>query len=275
MPKETFSQRLDVLLRKQGTHLCVGLDPDPTKLPHPLHGRRTADALATFVEGIVEATRPSCTAYKLQLASFLAFGPEGIGAIPAVVRRIGEGRLRILDLKAGDIPNTMGLYAKAVFERLGFDAMTVSPFLGWESVEAVAQDPARGVFVLAHTSNPGARDLQERSVDGRPIWEELLQGIRERAGRGNLGAVVGATFPEALATARKVLGEDVPLLVPGVGSQGGDLEASLANGRGSGAGAMLINSSRGILFASSGDDWKEAARAEATRLSRAMAVRAP
>lgn len=272
MAGRSFAERLDEALGEKQNCLCVGLDPDPAKLPRPLRGPRTLEALETFLHGILESTRDVAPAYKLQLASYLAFGPEAVALLPALVDRIGPGHLRILDLKAGDIPNTMELYGKATFERMGFDAMTVSPFLGWESVEAVAKDPAKGVFVLAHTSNPGSRDLQERTVDGAPVWEGLLRGVRERSRAGNLGAVVGATFPEALTRARSLLGGAVPLLIPGVGSQGGDLGTALTNGRGDGAGALLINSSRGILFASSGEDWKAAAKAEASRLARAMSL---
>ncbi len=275
MPRESFQQRLRSVLRKQGTHLCVGLDPDPSKMPHPLQGRRGADAIETFVEGIIEATRPVCSAYKFQLASYVAFGAEGMAVLPTLLRRIGDARIKILDLKAGDIPNTMTLYAQGVFDRLGFDAMTVSPFLGWESVDAALTNPSKGAFVLAHTSNPGSKDLQDRVVDGHPLWEEILERIHERSQPGNVGAVVGATFPGAVARAREVLGPEVPLLVPGVGSQGGDLAAVLEHGRGTDGGALLINSSRGILFASSGEDWKEAARAEATRTSRLMRLPSP
>ncbi len=268
----SFAERLDRVLGERKNCLCVGLDPDATKFPTALRGMEPGKALETFLEGIVEATRPVACAYKLQMASFLSFGPAGMALLPALVRRIGEGHLRVLDLKAGDIPNTMSLYARAVFDQMGFDAMTVSPFLGWESVEAAAMDPSKGVFVLAHTSNAGAKDIQERSLDGNPLWESILRGIRDRSGPGNLGAVVGATFPEALGRARTLLGGSVPLLIPGVGSQGGDLGAAMRNGKGAGSGALLINSSRGILFASSGEDWKEAARAEAVRLARGMAL---
>lgn len=268
VPSSSFSRRLDDRLRSHGTHLCVGLDPDPAKLPASLRALPPIEGLTTFLRGIVAGTREHCAAYKLQLGGFLAFGAEGVGLLPTVLKEIGADHLRILDLKAGDIGNTMALYAEGVLHRLGFDAMTVSPFLGWETIEAVAQDASKGLFVLAHTSNPGSKDIQERNVEGRPLWEELLEGIRARAERGNLGAVVGATFPQAVQRARQVLGASVPLLVPGVGSQGGDLEATLRAGRGAGAGALLINSSRGILFASSGADWSEAAGREAARLGK-------
>lgn len=241
-------------------------------MPRPLAKRTPTEALAPFLEGIVEATRGACSAYKLQLASYLAFGLDGIAQIPSLVQRIGPDHVKILDLKAGDIPNTMTLYAQGTFDRWGFDAITVSPYLGWDSVDAVLGNPVRGVFILAHTSNPGSKDLQEqRMADGRPLWEGLLPAIRERAERsGNVGAVVGATFPEAMGRAREALGPGVPILAPAVGSQGGDLEATLRLGRGQGAGALLVNSSRGILFASAGDDWKEAAAKEARRLGAAM-----
>jgi orotidine-5'-phosphate decarboxylase len=269
----TFYDRLDATLHHQRTCLCVGLDPDPERTPAPLRGLDELDALRTFLEGVVEATQEHCAAFKFQLAAFLAYGPEGIGLIPPLMRKIGPERIRILDLKAGDFPNTMRLYGRGVFDRLGFEALTASPYLGWETVDEIAKDRSRGVFVLAHTSNPGSKDVQERTTEaGRPLWEELLGPLRERASSKNLGAVVGATFPAAVGKARQALGPEVPILAPGVGAQGGDLEATLRLGRGSGAGALLINNSRGVLYASTKADWKEAAGAEARRLAQAMRV---
>lgn len=276
MTSPSFFERLDTVVRERGTCLCVGLDPDPGKTPVPLKNADPVEALRLFLEGIVEATRDHAAAYKFQLAAFLAHGPEGMALIPPLVRRIGPERIRIMDLKAGDFPNTMRLYAQGVFDRFGFDALTASPYLGWETIEELGKDRNKGVYVLAHTSNPGSKDFQERTTsDGRPLWEDVLSGLQERAGNGNLGAVVGATFPEAMGHARAALGPSVPILAPGVGAQGGDVEATLQRGRGSSAGGLLISSSRSILFASSKDDWKKAAATEAERLSRACAVQLP
>ncbi len=261
-----FRVRLAQMLERHGTPLCVGLDPDPERLPDDLRNQAPSEALHPFLEGIVAATASHASAYKMQLASYLAFGPAGIRALADVTRRCSTTHLTILDLKAGDIPHTMGLYRRAAFGSFGFDAMTVNPFLGWEVVEEAARDPARGVFVLLHTSNPGAKDVQEMPVGGRPLWYHLLDGLRVRSREGNVGAVVGATYPEAVAHARRELGDAVPLLIPGVGSQGGDLGAICRAARVN----FLVNSSRSILHASSGSDWREAAAREAERLSAQM-----
>jgi orotidine-5'-phosphate decarboxylase len=267
----TFSDRLDTLLAEKETFLTVGLDPRPTQFPEPLRKLSEGKALKTFLWGIVDATRDHCVAYKMQFASYIAFGQEGIALLPELVKYIGKDHITILDLKAGDIPSTMELYRAGIFTRFGFDAMTMHPFLGWDSVENALTDSEKGVFVLLHTSNPGARDIQEaRTSTGQELWKGLLLRVRLLSERGNVGAVVGATYPEALTLARTALGPSVPLLVPGVGAQGGSLEDAVGRAIGGSAGALLINSSRGVLYASEGRDWKEAAGAEAKRLTLKM-----
>ena len=268
---KNFSDRLDQALRDRQTFLTVGLDPRPGGLPEPLQGAPEAEALREYLLGIVGATRESCVAFKMQLASYFAFGIDGLRLLSEIRREIGTDVLTVLDLKAADIPSTMELYRTGVFERLGFDAMTVNPYLGWETVEAALGNSPNGVFVLLHTSNPGSQDFQELTLaSGAKLWRSLLPRIRSLADSGNVGAVVGATYPEALAEARTGLGPCVPLLVPGVGRQGGRLEDVLRTGLGESGGALLINASRSILEASRGVDWKEAARREAARLTSEM-----
>lgn len=267
----TFSQRLDGLLRARKTFLTVGLDPRPHAFPLPLQDREPAEALPAFLEGIVQATRPHCVLYKAQFASYLAFGEAGLRTLFALPRMVGKDHLTMLDIKVGDIPSTMELYREGIFDRLGFDAMTVNPFLGWDSVQALLGPEGRGAFVLLHTSNPGAADIQEsKGPSGTELWRTLLPKVRELGVTGNVGGVVGGTFPEAISQAREGLGPDVPLLVPGVGAQGASLEEVVARGQGGSGGALLVNSSRGILYASRGEDWREAAGAEAERLTREM-----
>lgn len=266
-----FSERLDEALRRRETFLTVGLDPRPSAFPSPFAHQGAAQALEPFLSGIVEATREHCVAYKMQFASYLTFGEEGIRALLGLPKQIGPDHLTILDLKASDIPSTMELYREGVFGRFGFDAMTMNPYLGWDSVQAALGPPGRGVFVLLHTSNPGASDLQEsRTQQGEELWRSLVPRLRTLGGPGGLGAVVGGTYPEALSWAREALGPGFPLLVPGVGAQGGSLSDAVTRGQGTSGGALLINSSRGILYASSGSDWKEAAGREAERLTREM-----
>ena len=187
------------------------------------------------------------------------------------VRAIGPDRIKILDLKANDVPNTMRLFREGVFQRFGFDAMTASPWVGWDGIETLLEDPARGVFVVAHTSNPGWADLQSPPRARRPPWREVLRRVRQLSRRTeNVGAVIGATYPRAVDEARRALGPRVPILLPGVGAQAGDLEASVTAGIDRGGGALWVASSRGILYASEGDDWRDASGREAARLRAAI-----
>ena len=262
-----FQARVDEILDARRSLLCVGLDPDPNSFPRPLKRLSKPAALARFLDGIVAATMPSAAAYKLQLGAYLAFGEKGFHEMARIVRKIGPGRLRILDLKANDIPNTMRLIRDGAFGAFGFDAITVSPWLGWETFEPFLDDPKHGFFVVAHSSNPGAPDFQEIPTPRGPLWFAVVEEVRRIAlQHGNAGVVVGAPFAEALRQTRTTLGHGIPILVPGVGAQGGQLatavrEAVDGNGR-----ALLINASRSILYASAGADWKEAAGAEAKRM---------
>ncbi len=270
MPRPFF-ERSEATIRATGSMVCVGLDPDPERMPAPLRGRDPERALVPFLEGIVRATRPYAGAYKLQLASYLAYGPAGFRAMERTVRTIGPDRIKILDLKANDVPHTMRLYREGVFRRFGFDAMTASPWVGWDGLETLLDDPTRGVFVVAHTSNPGWADLQSPPRARRPPWREVLRRVRELARRReNVGAVVGATYPRAVAEARRALGPRVPMLLPGIGAQAGDLAASVAAGIDGRGGALWVASSRAILYASAGDDWREASAREAARMRSAI-----
>jgi orotidine-5'-phosphate decarboxylase len=271
MAGQTFYETLQQAVESRGHGLCVGLDPDPGRLPGTLGTGRPVERLAEFLDGIVEATLPHASVYKCQLASYLAFGPEGVAVLGRLTRRLRGEVPVILDLKASDIPNTMGLYARAAFDAFGCSAVTSHPYMGWESIEALSQDPAHGVFVVARGSNPGATEIQDLPTPDGPLWQRILAGLLARASRGNLGAAVGATRPQAVAEARRFLGPSVPLLVLGVGAQGGDLGEAIRGGRGDRPGSLLVNSSRGILFASSGEDWAEAAGREAERLSLRLA----
>ena len=266
-----FYETLQKAVQARGHGLCVGLDPDPGRFPASLGPGPTLERLARFLDGIVDHTFPYASVYKCQLASYLAFGPEGVAVLARLTRRLRGQVPVILDLKAGDIPNTMGLYARAAFEAFGCSAVTAHPVMGWESIEALSQDPSYGVFVVARGSNPGAAEFQDLPTPRGPLWQGILAEVGSRVSRGNLGAVVGATRPGTLAEARRLLGPAVPILVPGVGAQGGDLDGTLREGRGGRPGTLLVNSSRGILFASLGEDWAEAAGREAERLSSRLA----
>jgi orotidine-5'-phosphate decarboxylase len=263
-----FQARFDQIVRARKSLLCIGLDPDPLLLPKQLRRLSDRTALAKFLDGIVAATSPWASAYKMQLGAYLAFGPEGMEALAKLPRRIGPTRLRILDLKANDIANTMRLVHDGVFDRYGFDAVTVTPWLGWETLAPFAEDPDHGFFVVAHSSNPGAPDFQEIPTPRGPLWLAVIQEVRRLAlTNSNAGAVVGATYAEAIRLARQTLGNGVPILVPGVGAQGGQLSSVVRDGVDAHGRALLINASRSIIYASAGTDWKRAAGLEAKRMS--------
>lgn len=263
-----FSQRLDRVLKARDSLLCVGLDPDPASMPTPLRRLPPKVQLDRFLAGVVGATSAHCAAYKMQLGAFLQYGPDGAAALARWAARIGPTHVRILDLKANDIPNTMRMLASGVFGAFGFDAMTVTPWMGWESLEPLLERPEHGVFLVAHSSNPGSADFQEIPTPRGHLWLAVVEEVRRLAhAHGNLGVVLGATFSEAIRTARLTLGNGVPILVPGIGAQGGALESTVREGADAHGRALLVNASRSVLYASSGGDWREAAGREAARLN--------
>ncbi|HZY91782.1 MAG TPA: orotidine-5'-phosphate decarboxylase [Thermoplasmata archaeon] len=262
-----FQARVDRVLKARNSLVCVGLDPDPALMPKALKRLSARRSLDRFLDGIVSATFPHAAAYKMQLGCYLAYGADGLTALERITRRIGPTRLRILDLKANDIPNIMRFFRDAAFRRLGFDAMTVTPWMGWETMEPFAADPAHGFFVVAHSSNPGAPDFQEIPTPRGPLWLAIVGEVRRLAtANGNAGAVVGATYSEAIRLARATLGNGVPILVPGIGAQGGQLATTVREGVDGHGRALLVSASRSILYASSGPDWKKAAAVETERL---------
>ena len=269
-----FVDRLLGAERRNDSLLCVGLDPDPARFPAPWTG--DAARIFDFCAAIVDATRDLAIAFKPQIAYFAAWrAEEELERLVAHIRRVAPEVPVILDAKRGDIGATAEQYAREAFERYQADAVTLSPFMGFDTVEPYLRWEGKGVFLLCRTSNPGGADLQNRrlaDVEGEPrLYEHLAalaQGPWNR--RGGLGLVVGATYPEELARVR-ALAPTLPLLIPGVGAQGGDAAATVrAAWRGGAAGTtapIAVNSSRAILYAGAGPDFAEAARraAEATR----------
>ncbi len=261
-----FAQRLDQILKTRNSLLCVGLDPDPGQMPKALRRLSPPVQLERFLAGIVPATLPHAAAFKMQLGAYLQYGPDGFRAMARWTRRIGATRLRILDLKANDIPNSMRMIRDGAFGAFGFDAVTVNPWNGWETLEPFFDDPSRGLFVVAHSSNPGSGDFQEIPTPRGPLWLAVVGEVRRLAhAYGNAGIVLGATFSEALRTARATLGNGVPILVPGIGAQGGSLATTVREGADAHGRGLLVNASRSILYASSGPDWRRAAAKEAER----------
>ncbi len=262
-----FNQRVDRILAARNSLVCVGLDPDPAMMPKGLKRLAPRAQLERFLGGVLQATYPHAAAYKMQLGAYLQYGPKGIEVLASLPKKIGPTRLRILDLKANDIPNVMRMHHDGAFRALGFDAVTLTPWLGWETLQPFLDDSAHGAFVVAHSSNPGALDFQEIPTPRGPLWLAVVGEVRRLAhAHGNLGVVIGATFSDAFRHARAALGNGIPILVPGVGAQGGSLSTAVREGVDARGRALIVNASRSVLYASSGADWKRAAGAEAERL---------
>ncbi len=254
----SFLAKLHDRWNTTGSMLCVGLDPDVSRLPGAMNGR--TDAIADFCLSIVDATAPYACAFKPQIAYFAAVGAESqLQRVCDHIRSAHPDVPLILDAKRGDIGDTAKLYAREAFERYGADAVTVNPYLGTDSLEPFLSTPGRGAIVLCRTSNAGSGTFQSQLIDGRPLYELVAQRAADEWSKmGEVGLVVGATYPEELARVRSIVG-DIPLLVPGVGAQGGDAATVLRVGRASNGFGLIINSSRAILYASSGDDFAAAA----------------
>ena len=254
-----------------GSMLCVGLDPDPARLPAAAHG-----SIVDFCTAIVDATADTVCAFKPQIAYFAAAGAEvELERVCAYIRDRYPHVLLLLDAKRGDIGPTAQQYAVEAFDRYGAHAVTVNPYLGTDSVEPFLRHPNGGVFVLCRTSNPGSGDFQSLSVDGEPLYQHVARRVAlEWSEIGECGLVVGATYPDELRQVRAIVG-DLPLLVPGVGAQGGDVDATVAAGLDSTCYGMVINSSRAVLYASSGDDFAAAARSEAIATRDAIRASVP
>jgi orotidine-5'-phosphate decarboxylase len=254
--------------------VCVGLDPEPAKFPPRFTG--DADAVFNFCRDIVDATAAHVCAFKPQIAHFAALGAEGaLARLVAHIHAAHPGVPVILDAKRGDIGSTARQYAGEAFDRYGADAVTANPYLGRDSVQPFLERADRGVVILCRTSNPGASDLQDLAVvDGRggsrPLYQHVAETIaRDWNSHGNCALVVGATWPAQLAEVRAITG-DMPFLVPGVGAQGGDVEAVVRNAKTADGTGLVVSSSRAILYASSGDDFAEAAEAAARSLREAI-----
>jgi orotidine-5'-phosphate decarboxylase len=246
--------------------VCVGLDPEVEKLP--AHLRELPQPIFEFNRRIVDATAEYACCYKPQFAHYAALGAED--QLLATIRYIHEkhpGLPVILDSKRGDIGSTAAKYAQESFERYGGDAATVNPYLGFDSIEPYLKWAGRGVIILCRTSNPGARDFQDLEAGGKRLYRHVAERVaRDWNAGGQCMLVIGATYPQELAEIRAIVG-DLPFLVPGVGAQGGDVAAAVRAGRTADGLGMVINSSRGIIYAGGGEGFADAARA-ATRTLR-------
>jgi orotidine-5'-phosphate decarboxylase len=268
----TFLEQLQGAERQNGSLLCVGLDPEPSKFPASM--KSDASKIYDFCAQIVDATADLAISFKPQIAYFAAHRAEDqLEKLMAHMRRTAPHVPVILDAKRGDIGATAEQYAIEAFERYGADAVTLSPFMGFDSVQPYLKHHGKGAFLLCRTSNPGGDDLQNQrlaSVEGQPLLYEHIAKLAQGPWNvnGQLGLVVGATYPVEIERVRS-LAPTLPLLIPGVGAQGGDAVATIKAGyrqsQGVTSGAVIVSSSRAILYASSGPDFAQAARNEAMR----------
>lgn len=256
----TFRARFEATAQRNHSLLCVGLDPDPAQIPEGVSVR-------DFLMGIVEATSDLVACYKPNIAFFEPWLGEGIDLLRDLIAAVPRDVPVLLDAKRGDIGHTSEAYARAVFESLGADAVTLNPYLGRDAVEPFLRYAGRHSFMLCRTSNPGAADVQDLNVEGRPLYERIAHLANEWNTRGNVGLVVGATYPAEAARIREIC-PDLLFLMPGVGAQHGDLQAAVQAGMDAQGGGLAVNASRGILYAGSGTSgrWADASRAAAALL---------
>ena len=268
----TFIEQLRAAERQNRSLLCVGLDPEPSRFPGRLKG--DANKIYDFCARIVDATADLVIAFKPQIAYFASHRAEGqLERLMEHIRRVAPQVPIILDAKRGDIGSTAEQYALEAFERYGADAVTLSPFMGFDSVAPYLKHEGKGAFLLCRTSNPGGADLQGQrlaSVEGEPLLYEHVARLAQGPWNlnGQLGLVVGATYPAEIERVR-ALAPTVPLLIPGVGAQGGDAVATVRAGWREDA-PIVVNSSRAICYASDGDDFADAARQVALRTRDAL-----
>lgn len=265
-----FIDRLQRRWRDAETLVCVGLDPDPARFPEAFAG--CEDAVFAFCRDIIDATARYACAFKPQAAYFAARrGEDALRRVIAHINACHPDIPVILDAKRGDIGSTAAQYAIEAFDRFGADAVTLNPYMGRDSAQPFLDRADKGVVILCRTSNPGAGDFQDLPVGagngaGRPLYQHVADTVaREWNAHGNCALVVGATWPRQLREVRALVG-DMPLLIPGVGAQGGDVEAVVRNGRSADGTGLLVSSSRAILYASNGDDYACAAASAAQAL---------
>lgn len=260
MSELTFNERFNVACARAGnSRLCIGLDTDINAVPNFL--RSTDNPVLEFNVSIIKATHDLCCSYKMNLAFYESYGEKGMHALKHTLAHIPAGVLTIGDGKRNDIGNTAQRYADALFDYYGFDAITVNPYMGMDSLKPFFSYTNKCVFVLALTSNPGSADFQRLRIDDTPLYMHVADRcMAEYGGTGQLGFVVGATHTVGLEKVRGLVGKDIPLLLPGIGTQGGDLQEVTRINNG---GIALYNVSRAICNVSNGQDFAEQARSAA------------
>lgn len=262
-----FKERISLLVKERKSLICVGLDTDLNKIPEHLKSRE--NPILEFNQQIIDATGDMCIAYKPNIAFYEALGTQGWDILQKTIKAVPSQVPIIVDAKRGDIGNSSRMYASAIFDYLGGDAVTVSPYLGEDSLAPFFEYKDKFAFVLTLTSNPSSQDFQLLNVDGKPLYHVVAEAVQRWNKNDNLGLVVGASLPDKIKEVRDISG-NLPFLIPGVGAQGGDLEASAKYGTDNGKSIALINVSRSVIYASDGVDFAEKARAEVQRLNREL-----
>lgn len=265
------------LLKKKWTEkkfICVNLDPVLERLPEPLKSESSLEKkIFSFNKTIIDATHDLVCAYKPNSAFYEAYGEEGLRALKRTASYIHEtyGDMpTILDAKRADIGHTNEMYTKAIFDEMGFGAVTVHPYLGREALEPFLERKDKGVFILVKTSSPGSDEFQNMNVNGEKLYEHVARNVAEEWNKnGNCGVVVGATYLEELSRVRNIIGE-LPILIPGVGAQGGDAKEVSARGKNKSGAGVLIAAGRSVIYASNGKDFADAARNEVENISKEL-----
>ncbi len=258
------TQKIKEIQDKTGSMICVGMDLDRKRMPQSHNSN--IKSMYDFAVKIIEATSDIVAAYKPNLAFYEELGAEGFSLLEKIIKKIPSENVIIVDGKLGDIGNTAQHYAAAVFERLGADWVTLNPYMGYDAIRPFLDYQGKGAFILCLTSNTGSRDFQLMHVVNKPIYMHVAEKVSYWNKENNLGLVVGATHSNQLADIRDVAGE-MPILIPGVGAQGGDLEKAVKGGTNNFKQPALINVSRSVLYASLDDNFAEAARAEVEKLN--------
>ena len=268
----SFTQKWNQAIRRNNSLVCVGLDTDPARLPASV--RTKAEPVLYFNEQIIDATCDLVCCYKPNFAFYNALGTDGFAALKHTLDRIPADIPVIIDAKVGDIGNVAAQYARTFYEVLGCDALTVTPYMGADCVAPFTAYADRTTFLVCLTSNPGADDFEKQLMGDQPLYERVVAKAHEWNAANNIGLVAGATQPEHLARLRS-LAPDMPLLIPGVGAQGGSVERAVKNGCDAQGAGILINSSRRILYASQGNDFAASARQATLALRAAINAERP
>jgi len=256
--------KLKEMQSKNDSFICLGLDLDAKKMPAEYAG--STKKMFDFAHWIIDATADKVCAYKPNIAFYERFGGEGLSLLKQIIKRIPDEIPVILDCKRGDIGNTASHYAAAMFEWFGADWVTLNPYMGYDSLRPFMEYKDKGVFVLCLTSNTGAKDFQHLNVEGKPLYRQVAEKVKYWDKDGKCGLVVGATHMEQLKEIREVAG-DMPLLIPGVGAQGGNLEDAVKYGTADFTKPAVINVSRSVLYASNDTDYAKRAREELEKLN--------